>query len=429
MPLREKVPTAEEGIESGGTVVAIATASANLEDHHDPIDAPASMPTTEQQMQLQQQRNHQDDLSMLQAATLLTADCLGVGILALPKDVNELGWIVGLGFLLVNLPINYYSGKILAITASHVEEGESKAGVVRMRKARSDFEMVATTDTDAGGDATGEDGGEERVDTRSSDKKNNGSLRERNSISHGDDTKIGVMKGVVEVSAHNERHNQHHEAGDCLGVDGNTNASTHDFIGITTAIFPGRIPAQMVMAIYFVNIFLVLGDYILVMSYAVAAMLGDKICLPWAGVLASILMFALAQLRTMSQLGREASIISLLCLFVVLIQCLVALQEHAEPPITARTSVVGDSVLLRKFSALASIGFAMGSQKLFLNIRHEMRYKEEAPRTLICSLSAYGTAYIAVVVLAGTGTIKDLFANSFETTACIDTKRFSNVLF
>jgi hypothetical protein len=71
-------------------------------------------------------------------------------------------------------------------------------------------------------------------------------------------------------------------------------------------------------------------------------------------------MFALSQLRTMARLGREASIVSLLCLFVVLLQCLFFAEEHAEPPVTARTSIVGDSVLLRKFSSFASIGFAMG---------------------------------------------------------------------
>ena len=38
-----------------------------------------------------------------------------------------------------------------------------------------------------------------------------------------------------------------------------------------------------------------------------------------------------------------------------------------------------------------------------------MRHKEEATRTLICSLGAYGTAYILVVVLAGSGTMLAAF--------------------
>jgi len=52
---------------------------------------------------------------------------------------------------------------------------------------------------------------------------------------------------------------------------------------------------------------------------------------------------------------------------------------------------------------LASIGFAIGSQKLFLNIRHEMRHKQQAPTTLMYSLCTYGTAYVVTCVLAGTG--------------------------
>ena len=55
--------------------------------------------------------------------------------------------------------------------------------------------------------------------------------------------------------------------------------------------------------IYYTNLFLVLGDYILVMSHAVVAMIEDgnyKICIPQAGLIASTLMFTLSQIRTMS---------------------------------------------------------------------------------------------------------------------------------
>jgi hypothetical protein len=49
-----------------------------------------------------------NDLSVLQGAALLTADCLGVGLLALPEDVKVLGKWIGLGFLILNLPVNLY---------------------------------------------------------------------------------------------------------------------------------------------------------------------------------------------------------------------------------------------------------------------------------------------------------------------------------
>ena len=51
-----------------------------------------------------------NDLSMFTGAILLTADCMGTGILALPADVQLLGRGWGIAFLLFNLPINLYAG-------------------------------------------------------------------------------------------------------------------------------------------------------------------------------------------------------------------------------------------------------------------------------------------------------------------------------
>jgi hypothetical protein len=55
--------------------------------------------------------------------------------------------------------------------------------------------------------------------------------------------------------------------------------------------------------------------------------------------------------------------------------------------------------IFRKLSALGSIGFAMGSQKLFLNIRHELADRSMAPHSLAGSLSAFGAIYILVVLM------------------------------
>ena len=225
MALREKVPTTEE--ESSATVVP---------NGHDDDDHAAVGPADDY---------HQDDeLSMLQAATLLTADCLGVGILALPKDVQELGWVIGLGFLLINLPINYYSGKILHITATHVEaqgdSGSNKDGV--MRKVRSEFEMVETSDVDsaashgsaAAGMVNGEDGDDNdgqvaQVVTRDNDK--NGSLRDRSSFTkqqHADDANVGTLKDVpIEGSESNGGLGD--DSGDGIHIE-HDKVSTHDFI-------------------------------------------------------------------------------------------------------------------------------------------------------------------------------------------------------
>jgi hypothetical protein len=46
-------------------------------------------------------------------------------------------------------------------------------------------------------------------------------------------------------------------------------------------------------------------------------------------------------------------------------------------------------------------GFAVASQKLLLNIRHEMKHREESPRSLGIALSLFGTFYVAICLLAG----------------------------
>jgi hypothetical protein len=68
-----------------------------------------------------------NNLQVWQGAALLTADCLGTGILALPGDIQVLGYGFGLGFLIANLPINLYAGTILSRTATHVEESQGVA--------------------------------------------------------------------------------------------------------------------------------------------------------------------------------------------------------------------------------------------------------------------------------------------------------------
>jgi hypothetical protein len=65
-----------------------------------------------------------NNLKVWQGAALLTADCLGTGILALPGDIQVLGYSLGIGFLILNLPINLFAGTILSHTATHVEESQ-----------------------------------------------------------------------------------------------------------------------------------------------------------------------------------------------------------------------------------------------------------------------------------------------------------------
>jgi len=144
-------------------------------------------------------------------------------------------------------------------------------------------------------------------------------------------------------------------------------------------------------------------SYILVMSHAVAAMVGeDRICLPIAGVLASTLMFALCQIRTMANLGRGATIVSLSSLTIVVVQCLLAHNNAQQAKDESDYVPPPESVtILRQLSSIASIGFAVGSQKLFLNIRHEMRHREESPKSLGVALTVFGSVYVAICLFAG----------------------------
>ncbi len=151
------------------------------------------------------------------------------------------------------------------------------------------------------------------------------------------------------------------------------------------------------------------------MSHAVSAMAGeDNLCVPAAGAIASTLMFALSQLRTMANLGRGVSAASLAALLIVVLQCLHALRDAEGSDVAAGSNAIEEEepneyesyaageTALSKMSSLAAICFAVGSQKLLLNVRHEMADRTKAaPGALSIALSAYGTAYVAVCLAAG----------------------------
>ena len=67
-----------------------------------------------------------NDLKVLNGAALLCADCLGTGLLALPHDIKVLGTVLGLSFLVLNLPINLYAGTILSDAARYVEMKQAR---------------------------------------------------------------------------------------------------------------------------------------------------------------------------------------------------------------------------------------------------------------------------------------------------------------
>jgi amino acid permease len=312
-------------------------------------------------------------LNAWQGAALLTADCLGTGLLALPHDIEILGKLLGLGFLVLNLPINYYAGVIFHKTATYVENRQAiENRVYAQSRQESADSYTREVDPSIGG-------------------RNRGYEAINQSTVNSTDTNFTFDTAIL------THHTQiHHDT------------ATFDFIGMTTSLFKKKSAARWVMAVYYVNIFLVLGNYILVMSHAVAAVIGEnRISILMAGLVASVGMVFVSMTRTMAQLGRSASIVSLTALLIVILQCLWEIY-HPKQSAAIETDAAGKEFsethwmhVLRQLSALGSIGFAVGSQKLFLNIRHELEDRSDAPFSLGVALTVFGTGYVILCLMAG----------------------------
>jgi amino acid permease len=368
-----------------------------------------------------------------------------------------LGWAVGLSFLVLNCPINYYAGNLLSILASDIET-EDETSIKNDDYDDDDnitgLELAATKKVAKKESSVLGRNADSRTTRRKFSNKREAyrgvpqNQFEETTIQPGDDSNYEEEYDIV-ISNHDddndcenaedddnnfsegafhdetirgeERTDEQDNPADfsrnSISIFNNHDRKTSDLINISTAVFypidslTSRTYIMLVKIIYYVNLFLVLGDYILVMSRSVAAFFGEEnICLPTAGAVASVLMFGLCQFRTMANIGRSVSLASLFALLIVLMQCLFhhhrkSTVDSSEVPET-RNLVEGNDDdnndgIWGKFSSLAGIGFAVGSQKLFLNIRHELRHRHKASRVLAGSLFTYGTAYVAVVLLAG----------------------------
>lgn len=330
-----------------------------------------------------------NDLSMWQGAFLLAADCMGTGVLALPGDAKTLGWGLGIGFLIANLPINLYAGTILHASATSIETKQKyenrlyqeTLSAVASNPALSEIDYrVVNANTVDSEVTTGSLLGDRLSDYRTFNENTYGTAKSN-------------LTGVSIVTGRTNHTQLHHDT------------SSFDFIGMTRAMFNGKAATRCVMVIYYTNIFLVLGNYILVMSHAVSAAFGGSMCYPTAGLIASVGMFIVSQSRTMAKLGKAASYVSLSALLIVVVQCLWATQQnHDGIEESRRLEPSNDATefsLLRKLSAFGSIGFAVGSQKLFLNIRHELADRSVAPKSLAAALLGFGFFYVVVILLAG----------------------------
>jgi hypothetical protein len=368
----------------------------------------------QQQQQSHRQQRYVDpsahDLNVQTGAALLTADCMGTGILALPGDMKILGSLFGLSFLVTNLFINFYAGSILCQSATFVEDS---------------CPTTTLYDDDAHDDDDTHDAAV--------------ALNQLN-------TSVGLYQSTY-TDTDIQQSNAADKRQEYRTVHHHT-VTTNDFISMTRALFDSHSAVtHIVTTVYYINIFLVLGNYVLVMSHAVKAMWGDVICLPTAGIIASVLMFGVSQLRTMARLGRSASAISLAALAILVVQCLVPLLFYPKSihsssssssqvesssiqqrlydrllmvPTTSTTSTTPwiftytiPFSILRQFAAASSIGFAVGSQKLLLNIRHEFKDRADTPHSLAIALSCFGTVYCLVCILAGTGELPEKYTCFF----------------
>ena len=449
------------------------------------------------------------NLNVWQGAALITADNMGTGLLALPHDVAVLGLSFGLGFLIANLPINLYAGTILCSSAQYVEEEQSRVNNPNdvsnnannpnninntnnpnNYQVRNPLLFFLQPSTPAAGtnNIINKDSGEDEDEkssllskTSSSNtatlessaaatNNNNGGTFNGggtfNALLPSSRRSYSSLHSLTEIGDDDDDIDDINDVDADIDVDVDKrihhDTATFDFIGMTSALFynpppssphghRGRSsssndPTYWTMFLFYTNIFLVLGNYIVVMAHAVSAMVGeDKLCIPTAGLVASTLMFAVSQLRTMARLGRAASIVSLSALAIVVGQCLYFCRLASEQELdddyddavsgsavestiedltapsssssshdtddnssataTTTTPVVFFSPniasILLKLSAMGSIGFAVGSQKLLLNIRHEFHDRSEAPTSLAMSLLVFGACYVCIIVVAG----------------------------
>ncbi|KAL3937823.1 MAG: hypothetical protein SGBAC_007151 [Bacillariaceae sp.] len=315
---------------------------------------------------------------------------MGTGLLALPHDVKILGKWFGVGFILFNLLINQYAGTILSQAATRVEESHSSLHPSKLTRRRKDSDDDIETN--------------ERTPLIPADNTDNSTSSARPKVVSRSNsvTTTGVSSGT-------ETDYVWFDAGDTvsLRVDKEENKTT-DFIGMAASIFynpdqENESPVvRIVMLFYYTNVYLVLGNYILVMSHAVSSVFGGNMCMPVAGLIASTLMFGLAQMRTMDRLGRSTSVVSLLAMFIVIGQCIYFSRiQPAETAVESMDAVPVDPTIFDKLSSMGSIGFAVGSQKLLLNIRHDLADRRAAPHSLAMALTAFGVVYIFVSLAAG----------------------------
>ena len=132
---------------------------------------------------------------------------------------------------------------------------------------------------------------------------------------------------------------------------------------------------RFVAITYYTNLVLVMANYFLTMSKSIQAMIGkDRICLTTSGIVAFVQLLIWNQNDKFKDFGRGPAIFSIFAVVSVMVISSVSARFNLEPSVTATATArdSGDASLFEKIAACAGICFAIGSQKLLLNVRQDI---------------------------------------------------------
>jgi len=178
------------------------------------------------------------------------------------------------------------------------------------------------------------------------------------------------------------------------------NATTYGTVG--GHLF-GRCGATMGYFVLYVYIVLLLGDYMVVLSMNVQGIFYiSRLCRAIAGVVVGALLLATNQIRTLHGVSISA-IVSNSTIVIVLAICMQLVwegkgleSEGLQNDPVKRVSVTTD--FWKVFSSMSSFIFAMGGQKIYLEIMSEMRNPSDFPKSLSAAFSFMFVCYTVIIV-------------------------------
>jgi len=168
-----------------------------------------------------------------------------------------------------------------------------------------------------------------------------------------------------------------------------------DVVDLADRVCPAARPC--VQWIWYGNLVFTLSQYIVVMSNGVH-LAGMRTSFPVLSLIPAAVVLALSQLSTLISITQRGLVhLSLIATGIILVLCITV--GKSAPP--HRDHARGSAFILSLGTALSSISFAFGSQRLLLNVRREMVDAAKASRALYIAVPAFSTIYVIVVVLSG----------------------------